>query len=81
MINQHNPKCPPQSECSICFPTNLEKLAQLCSTVEIAPLFGGSGYMIYCYTMHEENEGQASASAETIELAALKVLQQLETSR
>lgn len=78
-FRSHNPPCQVEAECSICQPTNLEKLTLLCSIVEITPLFSsGGGYMIDCYTMHENYEGQMHASADTIEMAALKILKELE---
>lgn len=73
MKNQHSPQCNPRSECTLCFPTNLEKLIRKCGAVHI-----DKGLSVpFILTLSEAFDKKQSAH-ETVELAALKLLMEME---
>jgi len=72
MSNQHNPKCPLQSECTICYPTNLEQLIRKCGAVHVDKGLSAP----FIITLSEAFEKRQS-TGETLELAALKLLKEL----
>lgn len=73
MRNQHNPRCPFEASCSICDPTHLEKLIRKCGAIHVDKGLSAP----FIITLSEAFDKKQS-TGETLELAALKLLKEME---